>query len=122
MRHLEEPILPLPLSTPFDSDNTEIEISTIFKMSTIFFFETKSQYPSTSTSASFIPRVTPQSTDDKISEYDCSHTSDSSNAGLDSNELKSTFKIARSLKETLTMFRKRAKKPTAPSAAARAAA
>ncbi|GFX17267.1 hypothetical protein TNCV_1064702 [Trichonephila clavipes] len=28
MRFLEEPILTLPLSTPFDSDSTDIEIST----------------------------------------------------------------------------------------------
>ncbi|GFQ97075.1 myb_DNA-bind_5 domain-containing protein [Trichonephila clavata] len=87
MRFLEEPILTLPLSTPFDSDSTEIEIS-------------KCSYPPprASTSASLIPPVTLQSTD-KISKYDCS--SDAS--------------------ETLSMFRKCGKKPTAPSAAARAA-
>ncbi|GFU66912.1 hypothetical protein TNCV_749621 [Trichonephila clavipes] len=38
------------------------------------------------------------------------------------NDLKPTPKIARPLKETLAMFRKRAKTPTASSAAARAAA
>ncbi|GFX17268.1 hypothetical protein TNCV_1064701 [Trichonephila clavipes] len=42
MRFLEEPILTLPLSTPFDSDSTDIEIS-------------KPQYPSTSASALLIP-------------------------------------------------------------------
>ncbi|GFU66913.1 hypothetical protein TNCV_749631 [Trichonephila clavipes] len=42
MRFLEEPILTLPLSTPFDSDSTDIEIS-------------KPQYPSTSTSALITP-------------------------------------------------------------------
>ncbi|GFX60498.1 hypothetical protein TNCV_1182171 [Trichonephila clavipes] len=69
MRFLEEPILTLPLSTPFDSDSTDIEISI-----------------------------------------------------MDMNDLKPTPKIARPLKETLAMFRKRAKTPTAPFAAARAAA
>ncbi|GFR11207.1 myb_DNA-bind_5 domain-containing protein [Trichonephila clavata] len=94
MRFLEEPILTLPLYTPFDSD--------------------KSPYtPSTSNSVSLIPPVSLQSTD-KITEYDCS--SDPSNAGMD------TPKIVRPLKETLSMFRKRGKKATAPSAAARAAA
>ncbi|GFX92531.1 zinc finger MYM-type protein 1-like [Trichonephila clavipes] len=44
------------------------------------------------------------------------------NAIMDMNDLKPTPKIARPLKETLAMFRKRAKTPTAPSAAARAAA
>ncbi|GFR33887.1 myb_DNA-bind_5 domain-containing protein [Trichonephila clavata] len=63
MRFLEEPILTLPLYTPFDSDSTEIEISRM-----------------------------------------------------------DTPKIERPLKETLSMFRKRGKKATAPSAAARAAA
>ncbi|GFS54983.1 hypothetical protein TNCV_2440841 [Trichonephila clavipes] len=53
-------------------------------------------------------------------EYDSS--SDPSNAVMDMNDLKPTPKIARPLKETLAMFRKRAKTPTAPSAAARAAA
>ncbi|GFW15558.1 hypothetical protein TNCV_4656981 [Trichonephila clavipes] len=43
------------------------------------------------------------------------------NAVMDMNDLKPTPKIARPLKETLAMFRKRAKTPTAPSAAARAA-
>ncbi|GFQ74474.1 myb_DNA-bind_5 domain-containing protein [Trichonephila clavata] len=105
MRFLEEPILTLPLYTPFDSDSTEIEIS-------------KSPYtPSTSNSASLIPPVSLQSTD-KITEYDCS--SDPSNAGMDTP--KPTPKIVRPLKETLSMFRKRGKKATAPSAAARAAA
>ncbi|GFQ81845.1 myb_DNA-bind_5 domain-containing protein [Trichonephila clavata] len=105
MRFLEEPILTLPLYTPFDSDSTEIEIS-------------KSPYtPSTSNSASLIPPVSLQSTD-KITEYDCS--SDPSNAGMDTS--KPTPKIERPLKETLSMFRKRGKKATAPSAAARAAA
>ncbi|GFY67046.1 hypothetical protein TNIN_232391 [Trichonephila inaurata madagascariensis] len=41
---------------------------------------------------------------------------------MDKNDLKPTPKIARPLKETLAMFRKHAKTPTAPSAAARAAA
>ncbi|GFT14026.1 myb_DNA-bind_5 domain-containing protein [Trichonephila clavipes] len=107
MRFLEEPILTLPLSTPFDSDSTDIEIS-------------KPQYPSTSTSALLIPPVTPSQNTDKITEYDSS--SDPSNAVMDMNDLKPTPKIARPLKETLAMFRKRAKTPTAPSAAARAAA
>ncbi|GFX53580.1 uncharacterized protein TNCV_2326951 [Trichonephila clavipes] len=49
-------------------------------------------------------------------------SSDPSNAVIDMNDLKPTPKIARPLKETLGMFRKRAKTPTAPSAAARAAA
>ncbi|GFY09774.1 integrase catalytic domain-containing protein [Trichonephila clavipes] len=49
-------------------------------------------------------------------------SSDPSNAVMDMNDLKPTPKIARPLKETLAMFRKRAKTPTAPSAAARAAA
>ncbi|GFQ76210.1 hypothetical protein TNCT_392201 [Trichonephila clavata] len=57
--------------------------------------------------------VTLQSTD-KISEYECS--SDPSNAGMDTP--KPTPKIETSLKETLSMFRKCGKKPTAPSAAA----
>ncbi|GFX59206.1 myb_DNA-bind_5 domain-containing protein [Trichonephila clavipes] len=100
MRFLEEPILTLPLSTPFDSD--------------------KPQYPSTSTSALLIPPVTPSQNTEKITEYDSS--SDPSNAVMDMNDLKPTPKIARPLKETLAMFRKRAKTPTAPSAAARAAA
>ncbi|GFU91951.1 hypothetical protein TNCV_3765761 [Trichonephila clavipes] len=100
MRFLEEPILTLPLSTPFDSD--------------------KPQYPSTSTSALLIPPVTPSQNTNKITEYDSS--SDPSNAVMDMNDLKPTPKIARPLKETLAMFRKRAKTPTAPSAAARAAA
>ncbi|GFX57652.1 myb_DNA-bind_5 domain-containing protein [Trichonephila clavipes] len=100
---LEEPILTLPLSTPFDSDSTNIEIS-------------KPQYPSTSTSALLIPPVTPSQNTDKITEYDSS--SDPSNAVMDMNDLKPTPKIARPLKETLAMFRKRAKTPTAPSAAA----
>ncbi|GFR07755.1 myb_DNA-bind_5 domain-containing protein [Trichonephila clavata] len=105
MRFLEEPILTLLLYTPFDSDSTEIEIS-------------KSPYtPSTSNSASLIPPVSLQSTD-KITEYDCS--SDPSNAGMDTP--KPTPKIERPLKETLSMFRKRGKKATAPSAAAKAAA
>ncbi|GFX23328.1 hypothetical protein TNCV_4936431 [Trichonephila clavipes] len=90
MRFLEEPILTLPLSTPFASDSTDIEIS-------------KPQYPSTSTSALLIPPVTPSQNTDKITEYDSS--SDPS-----------------ATEETLAMFRKRAKTPTAPSAAARAAA
>ncbi|GFU04475.1 myb_DNA-bind_5 domain-containing protein [Trichonephila clavipes] len=107
MRFLEEPILTLPLSTPFDSDSTDIEIS-------------KPQYPSTSTSALLIPPVTPSQNTDKITEYDSS--SDPSNAVMDMNDLKPTPKIARPLKKTLAMFRKRAKTPTAPSAAARAAA
>ncbi|GFX38565.1 myb_DNA-bind_5 domain-containing protein [Trichonephila clavipes] len=107
MRFLEEPILTLPLSTPFDSDSTDIEIS-------------KPQYPSTSTSALLIPPVTPSQNTEKITEYDSS--SDPSNAVMDMNDLKPTPKIARPLKETLAMFRKRAKTPTAPSAAARAAA
>ncbi|GFW46994.1 myb_DNA-bind_5 domain-containing protein [Trichonephila clavipes] len=107
MRFLQEPILTLPLSTPFDSDSTDIEIS-------------KPQYPSTSTSALLIPPVTPSQNTDKITEYDSS--SDPSNAVMDMNDLKPTPKIARPLKETLAMFRKRAKTPTAPSAAARAAA
>ncbi|GFW16308.1 myb_DNA-bind_5 domain-containing protein [Trichonephila clavipes] len=68
MRFLEEPILTLPLSTPFDSDSTDIEI-----------FQ---------------------------------------NAVMDINDLKPTPKIARPLKETLAIFRKHAKTPTAPSAAA----
>ncbi|GFT31803.1 hypothetical protein TNCV_2630011 [Trichonephila clavipes] len=55
MRFLEEPILTLPLSTPFDSDSTDIEIS-------------KPQYPSTSTSALLIPPVTPSQNTDKITE------------------------------------------------------
>ncbi|GFR28421.1 myb_DNA-bind_5 domain-containing protein [Trichonephila clavata] len=100
MRFLEEPILTLPLYTPFDSDSTEIEISN-----------------NTLNSASLIPSVSLQSTD-KITEYDCS--SDPSNAGMDTP--KPTPKIERPLKETLSMFRKRGKKATAPSAAARAAA
>ncbi|GFW86521.1 myb_DNA-bind_5 domain-containing protein [Trichonephila clavipes] len=83
MRFLEEPILTLPLSTPFDSDSTDIEIS-------------KPQYPSTSTSALLIPPVTPSQNTEKITEYDSS--SDPS------------------------LCSKRAKTPTAPSAAARAAA
>ncbi|GFS68833.1 hypothetical protein TNCV_409151 [Trichonephila clavipes] len=107
MRFLEEPIPTLPLSTPFDSDSTDIEIS-------------KPQYPSTSTSALLIPPVTPSQNTDKITEYDSS--SDPSNAVMDMNDLKPTPKIARPLKETLAMFRKHAKTPTAPSAAARAAA
>ncbi|GFT16557.1 DUF1758 domain-containing protein [Trichonephila clavipes] len=107
MRFLEEPILTLPLSMPFDSDSTDIEIS-------------KPQYPSTSTSALLIPPVTPSQNTEKITEYDSS--SDPSNAVMDMNDLKPTPKIARPLKETLAMFRKRAKTPTAPSAAARAAA
>ncbi|GFX66207.1 hypothetical protein TNCV_341821 [Trichonephila clavipes] len=50
-------------------------------------------------------------------------SSDPSNAVMDMNYLKPTPpKIARPLKETLAMFRKCAKTPTAPSAAARAAA
>ncbi|GFX24181.1 hypothetical protein TNCV_2436741 [Trichonephila clavipes] len=64
--------------------------------------------------------VTPSQNTDKITEYDSS--SDPSNAVMDMNDLKPTPKIARPLKETLAMFRKRAKTPTAPSAAARAAA
>ncbi|GFW48732.1 hypothetical protein TNCV_4243121 [Trichonephila clavipes] len=100
MRFLEEPILTLSLSTPFDSD--------------------KPQYPSTSTSALLIPPVTPSQNTNKITEYGSS--SDPSNAVMDKNDLKPTPKIARSLKETLAMFRKRAKTPTTPSAAARAAA
>ncbi|GFQ81093.1 myb_DNA-bind_5 domain-containing protein [Trichonephila clavata] len=66
MRFLEEPILTLPLSTPFDSGSTEIEIS-------------KSPYPP-QILLRLIPPVTLQSTD-KITEYDCS--SDPSNAGMD---------------------------------------
>ncbi|GFX44413.1 myb_DNA-bind_5 domain-containing protein [Trichonephila clavipes] len=99
MRFLEEPILTLPLSTPFDSD--------------------KPQYPSTSTSALLVPPVTPSQNTNKITEYDSS--SDPSNAVMDMNDLKPMPKIARPLKETLAMFRKRAKTTTAPSAAARAA-
>ncbi|GFW05156.1 hypothetical protein TNCV_2904461 [Trichonephila clavipes] len=78
------------------------------------------QYPRTSTSALLIPPATPSQNTDKITEYDSS--SDPSNAVMDTNDLKPTPKIARPLKETLAMFRKRAKTPTAPSAAARAAA
>ncbi|GFX60528.1 hypothetical protein TNCV_1182471 [Trichonephila clavipes] len=37
------------------------------------------------------------------------------NTVMDMNDLKPTPKIARPLKETLAMFRKRAKTPTAPS-------
>ncbi|GFX51209.1 uncharacterized protein TNCV_2735601 [Trichonephila clavipes] len=107
MRCLEDPILTLPLSTPFDSDSTDVEIS-------------KPQYPSTSTPALLIPPVNPSQNTDKITEYDSS--SDPSNAVMDMNDLKPTPKIARPLKETLAMFRKHAKTPTAPSAAARAAA
>ncbi|GFY57731.1 hypothetical protein TNIN_430521 [Trichonephila inaurata madagascariensis] len=59
MRFLEEPILTLPLSTPFDSDSTDIEIS-------------NPQYPSTSTSASLIPSVTPSQKTDKIIDNDSS--------------------------------------------------
>ncbi|GFW42005.1 myb_DNA-bind_5 domain-containing protein [Trichonephila clavipes] len=83
MRFLEEPILTLPLSTPFDSD--------------------KPQYPSTSTSALLIPPVTPSQNTEKITEYDSS--SDPSNAVMDMNDLKPTPKIARPLKETLAMFK-----------------
>ncbi|GFX21739.1 myb_DNA-bind_5 domain-containing protein [Trichonephila clavipes] len=101
MRFLE------PLSTPFDSDSTDIEIS-------------KPQYPSTSTSASLIPPVIPSQNTDKITEHDSS--SDSSNAGMDMNDLKPMPKIARPLKETLPIFRKRAKTSTVPFTAARAAA
>ncbi|GFX46426.1 hypothetical protein TNCV_238881 [Trichonephila clavipes] len=72
------------------------------------------------TSALLIPPVTPSQNTEKITEYDSS--SDPSNAVMDMNDLKPTPKIARPLKETLAMFRKRAKTPTAPSAAARAAA
>ncbi|GFY70107.1 myb_DNA-bind_5 domain-containing protein [Trichonephila inaurata madagascariensis] len=103
---LEEPIPTLPLSTPFDSDSTDIEFS-------------KPQYPSTSTSASLIPPVTPSQNLDKITEYDSS--SDSSNTGME-NDLNPTPKKAMPLKETLEMFRKSVKTPTAPSAAAKAAA
>ncbi|GFW94865.1 uncharacterized protein TNCV_3397451 [Trichonephila clavipes] len=78
MRFLEEPILTLPLSTPFDSDSTDIEIS-------------KPQYPSISTSALLIPPVTPSQNTDKITEYDSS--SDLSNAVMDMNDLKPTPKI-----------------------------
>ncbi|GFT32789.1 myb_DNA-bind_5 domain-containing protein [Trichonephila clavipes] len=109
MRFLEEPILTLPLSTPFDSDSTDIEIS----INSI-------KNPSISTSALLIPPVTPSQNTDKITEYDSS--SDPSNAVMDLNDLKPTPKIVRPLKETLAMFRKRAKTPTVPSAAARAAA
>ncbi|GFS88699.1 hypothetical protein TNCV_1462751 [Trichonephila clavipes] len=59
MRFLEESILTLPLSAPFDSDSTDIEIS-------------KPQYPSTSTSASLIPPVIPSQNTDKITEHDSS--------------------------------------------------
>ncbi|GFS88643.1 hypothetical protein TNCV_1462411 [Trichonephila clavipes] len=107
MRFLEESILTLPLSTPLDSDSTNIEIS-------------KPKYPSTSTSASLIPPVIPSQNTDKITEHDSS--SDPSNVGMDMNDLKPTPKIARPLKETLAMFRKRAKTKTALSASARAAA
>ncbi|GFW45988.1 uncharacterized protein TNCV_3276061 [Trichonephila clavipes] len=55
--------------------------------------------------------VTPSKNTDKITEYDSS--SDPSNAVMDMNDLKPTPKIARPLKETLAMFRKRAKTPTA---------
>ncbi|GFX83871.1 hypothetical protein TNCV_2546621 [Trichonephila clavipes] len=75
---------------------------------------------STSTSALLISPVTPSQNTEKITEYDSS--SDPSNAVMDMNDLKPTPKIVRPLKETLAMFRKRAKTPTAPSAAARAAA
>ncbi|GFR22707.1 myb_DNA-bind_5 domain-containing protein [Trichonephila clavata] len=102
MRFLEEPILTLPLT------------ATVRKSK----FQVKSPYtPSTSNSASLIPPVSLQSTD-KITEYDCS--SDPSNTGMDTP--KPTPKIERPLKETLSMFRKRGKKATAPSAAARVAA
>ncbi|GFV84921.1 hypothetical protein TNCV_4299031 [Trichonephila clavipes] len=73
------------------------------------------QYPRTSTFALLIPPATPS----QNTEYDSS--SDPSNAVMDMNDLKPTPKIARPLKETLAMFRKRAKTPTAPSTAARAA-
>ncbi|PRD28503.1 UNVERIFIED_CONTAM: hypothetical protein NCL1_32195 [Trichonephila clavipes] len=56
MRFLEEPILTLPLSKPFDRDSMEIEIS-------------KSQYPGTSTSASSISPVTPSQNTNKTTEY-----------------------------------------------------
>ncbi|GFU37140.1 myb_DNA-bind_5 domain-containing protein [Trichonephila clavipes] len=131
MRFLEEPILTLPLSTPFDSDSTDIEIS-------------KPQYPSTSTSALLIPPVTPSQNTEKSQNMIPRQILHFSlfwglhyelipgfciylnvyihNAVMDMNDLKPTPKIARPLKETLAMFRKRAKTPTAPSAAARAAA
>ncbi|GFX31811.1 hypothetical protein TNCV_171441 [Trichonephila clavipes] len=75
---------------------------------------------STSTSALLIPPVTPSQNTDKITEY--AFSADPSNAVMDMNDLKPTPKIARPLKETLAIFRKRAKTPTATSAAARAAA
>ncbi|GFX88586.1 hypothetical protein TNCV_2659971 [Trichonephila clavipes] len=94
MRFLVELILTLPLSTPIDSDSTDIEIP-------------KPQYPSISTSASLIPPVTPSQNTHKSTKYDSS--SDPSNAVMDMNDLKPTPKIARPLKETLAKFRKRAK-------------
>ncbi|GFT69923.1 myb_DNA-bind_5 domain-containing protein [Trichonephila clavipes] len=109
MRFLEEPILTLPLSTPFDSDSTDIEISSktsIPQYINFCFVDSPCDSPSQNT--------------EKITEYDSS--SDPSNTVMDMNDLKPTPKIARPLKETLAMFRKHAKTPTAPSAAARAAA
>ncbi|GFW13310.1 hypothetical protein TNCV_3767271 [Trichonephila clavipes] len=67
------------------------------------FDSDKPQYPSTSTSALLIPPVTPSQNTDKITEYDIS--SDPSATEGD-----------------ISYVRKRAKTPTAPSAAARAAA
>ncbi|GFT27291.1 uncharacterized protein TNCV_5140751 [Trichonephila clavipes] len=102
MRFLEEPILTLPLSTPFDSDSTDIEISMLLKFSSFSLFW--------GLHYELIPGFCIY-----LNVY-------IHNAVMDMNDLKPTPKIARPLKETLAMFRKRAKTPTAPSAAARAAA
>ncbi|GFR23539.1 myb_DNA-bind_5 domain-containing protein [Trichonephila clavata] len=97
MRFLEEPILTLPLYTP---------LTATVRKSKFQYVKFCFVFPCVSTGT------------DKITEYDCS--SDPSNAGMDTP--KPTPKIERPLKETLSMFRKRGKKATAPSAAARAAA
>ncbi|GFU71715.1 myb_DNA-bind_5 domain-containing protein [Trichonephila clavipes] len=85
MRFSEEPILTLPLSTPFDSDSTDIEISS------------KTSIPQYINFCFVDSPVTPSQNTEKITEYDSS-----SDPSLCSE--------------------KRAKTPTAPSAAARAAA
>ncbi|GFR18410.1 myb_DNA-bind_5 domain-containing protein [Trichonephila clavata] len=74
MRFLEEPILTLPLYTPFDSDSTEIEISSKISI--------HPQY----VKFCFVDSPVSLQSTDKITEYDCS--SDPSNAGMDTPNLR----------------------------------
>ncbi|GBN91449.1 hypothetical protein AVEN_85697-1 [Araneus ventricosus] len=126
-RFLEEPILTLPLSTPYDSDTSQMEIL-------------KSQDKSNADDPFVRPLTPSQNASAEASELDTSSMnfldsslevpeSDYEKLVLETPEPSSVSEASgvktpkqRSLRDTLMMFRKNTKKQAAPSAAARAAA